>query len=154
MGLSLSEMKTRTRHSLVANPLACGGCRTCETACALIKSGHIFPKMARLHIDRDPFEGNFIPNICHQCSIPYCLNACPAGAIAISEKNGVVYIDEDRCVGCGACQKACPYGMVILDEERKKAFKCDLCDGNPLCVKLCAMRAIGIAHFGGEEIGG
>lgn len=145
-------MNTRIRRSLVANPLACSGCRTCETACALIKTGHIFPEMARLHIDRDPFEGGFVPNVCHQCSIPYCLNGCPVGAIGICEKNGVVNIDQKKCIGCGSCRKACPYEMIIFDEEQKKSFKCDLCGGNPLCVKVCPMHALGISYFGKKEL--
>ena len=147
--LGLSEMNMRLRQSLVANPTACTGCLTCETACSLMKTGQIFPAMARIHIDRDPFEGRFIPNVCHQCSIPYCLNACPVNAIGISEKTGAVLIDREKCVGCKSCQRACPYGMIVFDEEGEKSFKCDLCGGNPQCVKLCPTHALGMAHFGG-----
>jgi Fe-S-cluster-containing hydrogenase component 2 len=151
MNSGFSEINTRTRQSLVANPLACTGCRTCEVICSLIKTGHICPEIARLHIDRDPFEGRFVPNVCHQCSIPYCLNACPVDAIGITEKFGVVIIDSEKCTGCGLCQKACPYGMIILEEEQKKGFKCDLCGGNPQCVKACPMNALGIAYFGARS---
>jgi len=150
--LGFSEMNTRKRQSLVANPLACTGCRTCETACSLAKTGQVFLERARLRIDRDPFEGKFSPNICHQCSIPYCMNACPVDAIGIFEKNGVVVIDEESCIGCGSCQKACPYGMIIFEEEEKKSFKCDLCGGRPLCAKMCPMHALGVALWGGKEL--
>lgn len=152
MNLGFSEMNIRRRQSLVSNPLACTGCQTCEAACSLIKTGQIFLDVARLHIDRDPFEGRFIPNICHQCSIPFCLNACPVEAIGISEKNGVVVIDKEKCVGCQSCQKACPYGMIVYEEEQKKSFKCDLCGGKPLCVKLCPMHALGVAFFGERSV--
>ena len=147
----LSEINTRMRQSLVANPLACTGCRICETACSLTNTGKIFPEMARIYINRDPFEGRFVPNVCHQCSTPFCLNACPTDAIGISQKNGIVVIDKEKCVGCKSCQKACPYGMIIFEEEQKKSVKCDLCGGDPQCVKLCPAHALAIAYFGGKE---
>lgn len=150
--LSPSETNSRMRESLVANPLACTGCRTCETVCSLIKTGSIIPELARLHIERNPFEGQFVPRVCYQCSIPYCLNVCPVEAIGISETNGAVVIDKEQCTGCGLCQEACPYGMIIFDEQEKKAFKCDLCGGNPQCVKACPMHALGLAHFGAKEV--
>jgi carbon-monoxide dehydrogenase iron sulfur subunit len=148
--LRFSEMNSRLRQSLVANPTACTGCLTCETACSLMKTGHIFPAMARIRIDRDPFEGRFVPNICHQCSDPYCLKACPVGAIGISRRNGAVLIDRKKCVGCKSCQRACPYGMIVFDEEGEKSFKCDLCGGNPQCIKACPTHALGMAYFGGK----
>ncbi len=144
---TFSETNTRSRKSVVANSLACTGCRTCETVCSLIKTGRIFPEEARLHIDRQPFEGRFVQAVCHQCSIPYCLNACPVDAIGISSKTGAVLIDEKTCDGCGLCQEACPYGMILFDEHEQKAYKCDLCGGQPQCVKVCPMNALGIAYF-------
>jgi len=147
---TFSEFNTRIRQSLVANPHACTGCRTCESVCSLIKTGCIFPEMAMLRIKRRPFEGEFIQQVCLQCSIPYCLNACPVEAIRISEKYGTVLIDKDTCDGCGLCQDACPYGMIVLDSEAEKAYKCDLCNGKPQCVKSCPMNALGMAAFGGE----
>ena len=149
--LSFSETNTRPRKSLVANAAACTGCRTCETVCSLVKTGSILPEMARLHIERNPFEGRFNQNVCHQCSIPYCLRACPVDAIGISEKNGTVLINQKICNGCGLCHDACPFGMILFNEDRQKAFKCDLCGGNPLCVRSCPMNALGVAHFGGKE---
>ena len=149
--LSFSEMNTRMRQSLVANELACTGCRTCEAVCSLIKIGHICPDNARLFIDRQPFEGLFKPNVCKQCSVPYCLIACPVEAIGVSPKNGTLVIDQGKCNGCGLCQKACPYDMITFDGEQKKAFKCDLCGGNPQCVRVCPMNALGVAYFGDRE---
>lgn len=143
-------MNTRRRQSLAANPNACTGCRTCETVCSLIKFGSIFHEMARLRIERHPFEGEFVQRICLQCSIPDCLNACPVEAIRISEKLGTVLIDKDACDGCGLCQTACPYGAIVMNTDEKKAYKCDLCNGKPQCVKSCPMNALGVAVFGSE----
>ena len=147
---TFSEMNTRRRQSLVANPHACTGCRTCEAVCSLIKTGAISPDMARISIDRRPFEGEFVQRICLQCSIPYCLNACPVEAIRISEKIGAVLIDKDACDGCGLCKEACPYGVIIMDTDDGNAYKCDLCNGKPQCVASCPMNALGLAAFGSE----
>jgi Fe-S-cluster-containing dehydrogenase component len=144
---TFSETNTRSRKSVAANSLACTGCRTCETVCSLLKTGRIFPEFARLQIHRQPFEGRFVQTVCHQCSIPYCLNACPVGAMGISPKSGAVLIDEKTCDGCGLCKAACPYGMIIFDDDRQKAYKCDLCGGRPQCVNVCPMNALGIVYF-------
>lgn len=149
---TFSVLNTRARKSLVANPSACTGCRTCEATCSLIKTGKIKPEMARLQIDRHPFEGRFVPNVCHHCSIPYCMNACPLEAIGVSEKDGLVLIDKERCDGCRLCEEACPYGMIVFDRAVKKAYKCDFCGGNPQCVKACPMNAMGIASFQSKEL--
>lgn len=147
---TFSEMNTRRRQSLVANPHACTGCRTCEAVCSLIKTGAISPDMARINIERRPFEGEFVQRICLQCSIPYCLNACPVEAIRISEKIGTVLIDKDTCDGCGLCKEACPYGVIVMDTDDGRAYKCDLCNGKPQCIKSCPMNALGLAVFGSE----
>ncbi len=147
---AFSEMNTRRRQSLAANPQACTGCRTCEAVCSLIKTGAVFPDMARIRIARRPFEGVFFQRICLQCSMPDCLNACPVEAIRISDKIGTVLIDKDACDGCGLCKAACPYGAIVMDTDDKKAYKCDLCNGKPQCVRSCPMNALGFAVFGNE----
>ena len=64
----------------------------------------------------------------------------------------IVKIDETKCNGCGLCQKACPYGMIIFEEEQKKASKCDLCGGKPQCVRVCPTNALGVAYFEDEKL--
>jgi Fe-S-cluster-containing dehydrogenase component len=51
-------------------------------------------------------------------------------------------VDEDKCIGCGLCQKACPWDMMSFDREKQKASKCFLCDGEPKCVKACPAAAL------------
>ena len=75
--------------------------------------------------------------VCNQCSEPVCEENCPTGAIGKNPDDGVVRIDQDTCLGCGLCSLACPYGGIDYDPVTKTTFKCDLCGGNPECVKAC-----------------
>ncbi|MBI2321360.1 MAG: 4Fe-4S dicluster domain-containing protein [Chloroflexi bacterium] len=50
----------------------------------------------------------FIPTPCQQCQNPPCVNVCPVGA-TFSTPEGVVLIDQERCIGCRICMEACPY---------------------------------------------
>ena len=143
-----SELNTRKREALVANPTSCTGCRTCETVCSLLKTGRISPVLARIRVEREPFEGRFVPQICHQCSVPACLYACPEQAIGVSEKNGVVIIDQEKCTGCRSCEEACPFQAIVFDAQKGRCLKCNLCGGAPQCVRFCPAHALGLAFFG------
>jgi Fe-S-cluster-containing dehydrogenase component len=66
------------------------------------------------------------------------------------EKDGIVYVDYSKCVGCKACMVACPWGAVQWNPELFKAQKCDLCMDRidqglkPVCVTVCTS---GCLHF-------
>jgi len=51
-------------------------------------------------------------------------------------------IDEQRCIGCKKCMEACPFGMITIHPEGNRMLKCDLCDGQPQCVRFCETRAL------------
>ena len=63
-------------------------------------------------------------------------------AIVKDEKTGIVRIDSMKCIGCKYCIIACPISIPWFDDEYRVAAKCDLCDGDPKCVKLCPSDAI------------
>jgi phenylglyoxylate dehydrogenase beta subunit len=111
-------------------------CRLCEEACAREKgrSASELSRIRAIHLSQMQFHGAMI---CAQCGEPRCLQICPAGAMEKNDEDGIVRIDEDRCVGCGLCTVACPYGGVHFDKETRKSFKCDHCDGDPKCVRAC-----------------
>ena len=67
-----------------------------------------------------------------------CIAACPVAAITESE--GMVLIDAEACIGCSACVRVCPYGAIRMDDG--VAWKCDLCGGDPACVKECVTEAL------------
>jgi Fe-S-cluster-containing hydrogenase component 2 len=59
------------------------------------------------------------------------------GAISRNEEIGVVVINEDLCIGCKSCVIACPLGGILYHYIKGCAMKCDLCGGDPECVKFC-----------------
>lgn len=123
---------------LLAIPNRCTGCNRCVYACSAVKEGMFMPSKARIKINNFPLEGYSVPSICFQCPKPDCLEACPEEAIFKNERS-VIVVDARKCDGCGDCVTACPYGM-IEQYSSGKAYKCDLCGGNPACVAEC--------HFG------
>lgn len=119
----------------------CTGCNACQLACSARAAKGYNPRLSRLKI---LVEGeNFLnrPVVCTQCENAFCLRSCPVNAITRSEETGVVLIDKERCTGCRACVEVCPDSMIELDDQGK-ADKCDLCEGDPLCVRYCVPGAL------------
>ena len=71
----------------------------------------------------DAFEQNvfayYVSLSCNHCENPVCANGCPTQAMH-KDENGIVSIDESRCVGCRYCEWNCPYGAPQFDPQRKK----------------------------------
>ncbi|MBU0497572.1 MAG: 4Fe-4S dicluster domain-containing protein [Candidatus Thermoplasmatota archaeon] len=123
---------------LYVYPEKCTGCRECSLACSLTKFGECNPKKAAISVVRDEFNRYELPIICYQCDDPVCHKFCHQNAYFI--KDGVVLHNEDKCVGCRLCAVLCPYNAITtLNSE---IIKCDLCDGDPQCVKYCSTQAI------------
>lgn len=127
---------------LTAEPELCTGCRICELVCSLNKTGELNSYRARIKIVTRDELGSFTPVICRHCVKPACLAACPIpGAMAKDNQTGAVRIMEDKCIGCRACADACPFQAIQLDPEGNP-LKCDLCGGDPLCVRRCPTRPL------------
>jgi len=148
LDLEFLEVHFRKRRALTADSKICTGCRTCELICSLSHEGFVDPERARIFIKSNPLNGSFIPMVCHQCSDAPCYYACPESAIEIEKALGVVNIRGERCTGCRACEKVCPYHVIRFDPERHTAIKCDLCKGDPQCVEWCPVNALGVVEFG------
>ena len=93
------------------------------------------------------------PVVCNQCENAYCANVCPTGAINRDEETGALEIDREKCVGCGLCGRYCPIDMAKVDPDLKKTVKCDLCGGDPLCVKVCPTGALEVVFANVETKG-
>ncbi|MEX2528575.1 MAG: 4Fe-4S dicluster domain-containing protein [Gemmatimonadota bacterium] len=134
------------RLGMVIDLEKCIGCHACTVAC---KAENDVP----LGVFRDWVEEHllgefptarpyFLPKLCNQCDDPGCLRACPTGAI-FRRDDGIVDLESDICIGCRACNQACPYGMTFMNPARGTADKCNFCahrvdEGlNPACVDVC-----------------
>ncbi|WP_200894443.1 cyclic nucleotide-binding domain-containing protein [Sphingomonas sp. SRS2] len=92
----------------------CVGCDNCEKACADSHDG-----ISRL--DREAgrtFAHLHVPTSCRHCEHPHCMADCPPTAIHRGQ-DGEVYIDN-TCIGCGNCQRNCPYGVIRMEKEPPK----------------------------------
>ena len=97
----------------------------------------------RIHIEEGANGVHFAVN-CRHCADPLCVKGCITGAL--TRQNGMIVIDENKCVGCFTCILSCPYGAIEPDETGRVMQKCELCTkngaGEPLCVKNCPNQAI------------
>jgi Fe-S-cluster-containing dehydrogenase component len=146
--------------AIIHQTARCSGCLRCETNCTVSNDGKAHPYISRVKIGRnlnygkqgataaywtkDGQLGNFKIDgeSCHQCADPYCGNTCPVGAIGVAPGTRARVVDEAKCIGCGTCMKACPWGMATLDPESQKSKKCLLCHGDPQCVRYCPNGAL------------
>lgn len=114
----------------------CAGCHRCEIACSLHHEGWIWPEASRIRVFR-PFPGVEVPHLCAQCDDYPCVETCPVDALTVDEKTTAVIVDAEKCISCGNCIDACPGDVPKMHPETGKVLICDLCDGDPECVKAC-----------------
>ena len=120
----------------------CTGCRLCELVCAVKHDGISNPTRSRIKVMKWEAEGLYVPMSCQQCQDAPCLNVCPVKAISRDEEVAMVSVDYDVCIGCRSCVAVCPFGAMSYNMIDKQVFKCDLCDGDPQCVRFCDMKAV------------
>ena len=142
----IKTVKTKYNKILLANPRVCIGCRSCELFCSFYHFKENNPNRALLRIVKDEAKGLDIPLICHHCDKPSCVEVCPVKAFKIDEQSGVPIIDQNVCIGCRACVSACPFGAIRVDPKTEMTNKCDLCNGDPQCVKICKQGALIFAN--------
>jgi Fe-S-cluster-containing dehydrogenase component len=177
---TVAELKAEAKIGLpnrkfvmVIDLAKCKNARQCVAAC---QEGHLLPKdhewmkLFLLQDDRDTAKYWF-PRPCFHCDKPMCVSVCPVGA-TYKRDDGIVLIDNQRCIGCKFCMTGCPYSVRVFnwkDPEVKvpegleydpelaipqvegTVGKCIFCadklrkDELPRCVSACPM---GVIYFG------
>lgn len=117
------------------NAKTCSGCRMCEQVCVFSHEHEFNPRRSRIKIQIIEKEGVNAPLLCNQCK--KCLESCKRKALIWDESVAVVRVVAEKCNGCGLCVEACDAGAIHMDPVTEKVNICDLCDGDPECVKWC-----------------
>ncbi|MDP6100468.1 MAG: 4Fe-4S dicluster domain-containing protein [Dehalococcoidia bacterium] len=119
-----------------ADPELCDGCRICEMVCSLTKTKQVNPYSGRIRVQREKDTGSR-PLYCRHCTRPLCREACPVPqAMTRDSVTGAVAIHQQHCIGCLECAEACPFDAIWVGPDREM-LKCDLCGGDPVCVRYC-----------------
>jgi Fe-S-cluster-containing dehydrogenase component len=129
-------------HRIQVCEEVCSGCRACQVACVAQHEGRFGTATARIHVTKIEPLGLDHPHVCRLCRQAPCIAACPTGALFRKTMSGPILADAEACIGCAACVDACPFGVAVLHPESGVVLICDLCQGNPACVKRCATGAI------------
>lgn len=102
------------RYGMVMVMRTCVGCQACMATCSTENQTPFWSEKFRTHVE-DKETGTFpdvrrvqLPRLCMHCENTPCLSACPTGATSMN-KDGIVLVNYDRCIGCYACCIACPY---------------------------------------------
>ena len=175
--MTLLPEKTGRKLGLVIDLDVCVGCHACVVNCKEWNTGGYGAPLAdsdawgdnpsgawlnRIHTFEITPEGApaqivHFPKSCLHCEQAPCVTVCPTGASYKRADDGIVLVEEDKCIGCGLCAWACPYGAREMDPAENVMKKCTLCvdriynenlpevDRTPACVRTCPANA---RHFG------
>lgn len=135
------------RYAMVIDLRKCVGCMSCSVSCKMENSIAFGVFRSWVNMAEKGKYPNvkryFLPRLCNHCQNPPCTSVCPVKATFYNAGDGRVVIDRDKCIGCGYCLEACPYGARFASPTTKTADKCDFCEHllalgeNPACVKNC-----------------
>ena len=160
------------RYVYLIDTRKCIGCGACVRACSLendVPPDHFRTWVERYRVSRtgetyvdspkggmdgfssvvtgqDVAKGFFMPKLCCHCTHTPCVQLCPVGA-SYRTLDGVVLVDEKRCIGCGYCVQGCPYGSRFIHPRTHVASKCTLCYHrvtrglSPACAQACPVGA-------------
>lgn len=127
---------------LIISTKECIGCKSCELACSFVHTKNPEkPAVSRIKAYSYTDEVSVVVT-CQQCDDAGCVRVCPVKALSMNEMTGVVEFDKKKCIECGMCAIACPFGNINIDAETKDIEKCDLCQGDPACAKFCPTDAL------------
>jgi len=157
------------RWAMVIDLRRCDGCKKCTEAC---QAKHFLPpeqEWIKVYTLRDRTGVQFnVPRLCMHCEDAPCVRVCPVTATFV-DRDGLVLVDQDKCIGCRLCMAACPYEARYFNwtepktkpplptratpefpspQQKGTVGKCVLCVHNikygelPYCLEACTMDAI------------
>jgi Fe-S-cluster-containing dehydrogenase component len=145
-------VKPESLHFFV-DPSRCIGCQACVHACTECDT-HRGESMIHLEFVERAASTQTVPVVCMHCEQPTCAEVCPADAIKRTADGVVQSARRPRCIACGNCVVACPFGVPEVYEDRKIMMKCDMCydrtsvGKRPMCATVCPSQAL---FFGSLE---
>ena len=165
---------SKKKLGLVIDLDICVGCHACAVSCKEWNAGGFsapltdeepfgqkpsgvwFNRVHSYEVEATPTQSAMtlhFPRSCLHCEIPACVTVCPTGASYKRAEDGIVLVDEDKCIGCKLCSWACPYGAREYSAVEGVMKKCTLCvdriynenlpetERQPACVQACPTRA-------------
>lgn len=138
----------------------CNGCLTCQIACKDKNDLDIGQLYRRVHeiagggyteynqVVKANVFAYWISLGCNHCQEPLCVKNCPSGAMQKREQDGIVFVDQNKCIGCRYCVWSCPYDAPQFNPKIGKVGKCDFCmdllakGEQPACVAACPLRVL------------
>ena len=121
----------------------CVGCQSCMFACAR-RLGHGGLEGTCIHVhSAGGIRKGFVVVVCRACKNPPCARVCPTDAL-LDREGGGVKLKTEKCIGCGNCLKACPFGAMFWDDHINKPQVCVYCG---YCASYCPYEVL--AH---EEV--
>lgn len=157
LALELPEVRREVAHArgnarhhwaMLIDLRKCIGCQACTVSCSVENQAPIGQfRTTVLQYEIDKGDGSApamvsLPRLCNHCDNPPCVPVCPVQA-TFQREDGVVLVDNERCVGCGYCVQACPYDARFINHETQTADKCTFCEHRlevgllPACVESC-----------------
>jgi tetrathionate reductase subunit B len=140
------------RYAMVIDLRKCVGCQACTIGCSIENQAPIGQfrttvKQYEVKLDNgdtkiESVKSFTLPRLCNHCENPPCVKVCPVQA-TFQREDGIVMVDNERCVACAYCVQACPYDARFINEETLTADKCTFCAHRlevgllPACVETC-----------------
>lgn len=138
------------RYGMLINTKKCVGCFACRVACQMQNELPVTESFISFHEKETGIFPNvrneIVPVQCQHCEDAPCAEVCPTKATYVT-KDGIVLVDEDKCIGCKYCMVACPYDARVHSEETGVVEKCRFCvelvekGEQPACVSTCITTA-------------